>query len=120
MGGGDGGSGIGAGVAWLGRVAIEGVRLAAGGSIVPTLWVSERTQGRPVDAMVGWRPALVDSPTIAALGAAMPGTVGAIDGRGGREITSEVITAVVASVTVAASPLMIGEALSPPATLALY
>ena len=42
VGGGHGRSGVGAGVLWLGHVALEGVRLAASGSIVPALRVSQR------------------------------------------------------------------------------
>ena len=80
VGGGHGRAGVGAGVLWLGHVALEGVRLAASGSIVPALRVPQRPQGRLVNAEVRWRPALTDSPAIAALAAAMPGTVAAIDG----------------------------------------
>ena len=68
-------------VLWLGHVALEGVRLAAGGSIVPSLRVPQRPQGRVVDVAVRWRPALVDSPAIVALAAAMPGTVAALGRR---------------------------------------
>jgi hypothetical protein len=95
VGGGHGRAGVGAGVLWLGHVALEAVRLAASGSIVPALRVPQRRQGQLVNAEVRWRPALTDSPAIAALAAAMPGTVAVIDGGRGPAITSAVITAVV-------------------------
>ncbi len=98
VGGGHGRTGVGAGVLWLGHVALEGVRLAASGSMVPALRVPERPQGRLVEVAVRWRPALMDSPAIAALAAAMPGTVAAIDGGRGPAITSAVITAVVEAI----------------------
>ena len=98
VGGGHGRAGVGAGVLWLGHVALEAVRLAASGSIVPTLCVPQRRQGRLVNAEVRWRPALTDSPAIAALAAAMPGTVAVIDGGRGPAITSAVIDAVVEAI----------------------
>ena len=70
---------VGASLRWLGRVAYEGVRLAATGSIVPTLRVRSGGRGQRVTAEVRWRPALVDSPALTALAAAMPGTVALID-----------------------------------------
>ena len=66
---------VGASLRWLGRVAYEGVRLTASGSIVPTVRVRPGARGPQVTAEVRWRPALVDSPTITALAAAMPGPV---------------------------------------------
>jgi hypothetical protein len=98
VGGGHGRAGVGAGVLWLGHVALEAVRLAASGSIVPALYVPQRHQGRLVNAAVRWRPALTDSPAIARLAAAMPGTVAVIDGGRGPAITSAVITAVVEAI----------------------
>ena len=95
VGGGHGRAGVGAGVLWLGHVALEGVRLAASGAIVPALSVRQRPQRGLVDAEVRWRPALTDSPAIAALAAAMPGTVAAVDGGRGPAVTSAVIAAVV-------------------------
>ena len=80
VGGGHGRAGVGPGVLWLGHVALEGVRLAACGSIVPALRVPQRPRSRLVTAELRWRPALVDSPVIAALAAAMPATVAAVDG----------------------------------------
>jgi hypothetical protein len=98
VGGGQGRAGVGAGVIWLSHVALEGVRLAASGSIVPALRVPQRPQSGLVNAVVQWRPAVADSPAIAALAAAMPGTVAAIDGRRGPAITSTVITAVIEAI----------------------
>ena len=98
VGGGHGRAGVGAGVLWLGHVALEAVRLAASGLIVPALRVPQRSQSRLVNAEVRWRPALADGPVIAALTAAMPATVAAIDGGSPPAITSAVITAVVEAI----------------------
>ena len=115
VGGGHGRAGVGAGVLWLGHVALEAVRLAASGSIVPSLRVPQRREGRLVNAEVRWRPALADSPMIAALTAAMPGTVTAIDGGHGRAITSAVITAVVEAIATESVERM--ELPAPPPTV---
>ena len=104
IGGGHGRDGVGASVLWLGHVALEGVRLAARGSVVPTLRVPRQPQGRTVDARrcAGGRRSL-DSPAIVALAAAMPGTVAAIGGGDGRATTTAVITAVVEAIVAEAS-----------------
>ena len=68
-------AGVGASVLWLGRVAVEGVRLAARGTIVPTLRIGRRAANGAADASVRWIPALVDNAAIDALAASMPGTV---------------------------------------------
>ena len=99
IGGGHGRDGVGAGVIWLGHVALEGVRLAASGSVVPTLRVPRQPQGRTVNAELRWRPALMDSPAITALIAAMPGTVAAVDNGNGQVTTAAVISAVVEAIT---------------------
>ena len=99
IGGGHGRDGVGASVIWLGHVALEGVRLAASGSVVPTLRVPRQPQGRAVNAELRWRPALIDSPTIIALVAAMPGTVAAVDSGSGQATTAAVISAVVEAIT---------------------
>ena len=101
---------VGTSLRWLGRVAYEGVRLTASGSIVPTIrarsapraqrgrQAQQASQAQQATAEVRWRPALVDTPTIAALAAAMPGPV-AIIGRGsGRAMTTAVLTAVVEAI----------------------
>ena len=100
VGGGHGRAGVGPGVLWLAHVALEGVRLAACGSIVPVLRVPQRARSRLVTAELRWRPALADSPVIAALAAAMPATVAAVDGGTGPAITSAVISAVVEAIAV--------------------
>ena len=115
VGGGHGRAGVGAGVLWLGHVALEGVRLAASGSIVPALRVPQRSRSRLVSAEVRWRPALADSPAIAALAAAMPGTVAVIDGGRGPAITSAVITAVVEAIATESVERM--ELPAPPPTV---
>ena len=93
--GGHGREGVGTSVLWLGHVALEGVRLAARGSIVPSIRVGRRPEGRMVDASVRWLPALADSPVIDALAASMPGTVTAVGGADGRATALAVIAAVV-------------------------
>ncbi len=98
VGGGHGRGGVGASVLWLGHVALEGVRLVARGSVVPSLRVANRPDGRLVDAAVRWRPALTDSPTVEALARSMPGTVAAVDGGSGRATAIGVISAVVEAI----------------------
>ena len=72
------GTGVGASLVWLGRVALLGVRLVARGAVVPTLRTARRADGRSVDCAVRWVPALVDAAEIRELAAAMPGPVLAI------------------------------------------
>ena len=115
VGGGHGRAGVGAGVLWLGHVALEGVRLAASGSIVPALRVSHCPQGGLVDVEVRWRPALMDSPAITALAAAMPATVAAVDGGRGPAVTSAVIAAVVDAIATESVERM--ELPAPPPTV---
>ncbi len=115
VGAGHGRTGVGASVLWLGHVALEGVRLAASGSIVPALNVAQRPHTGPVNAEVQWRPALADSPEITALAAAMPGTVVAIGGGRGPAVTSAVITAVVEAIALESVERM--ELPAPPPTV---
>ena len=98
VGGAHGPSGVGASVLWLGRAAVEGARLCASGSIVPSLRVSTRRDGRLSDASVRWEPAFLDSKVIEALSSAMPGTVVAVGGGAGRATTIAVIAAVVEAI----------------------
>jgi len=96
--GGHGRDGAGPSLLWLSQVALEGVRLAARGSIVPNVRLAKRPEGRATDAAVRWVPALVDSPAIEALVAAMPGTVVALGGGDGRVTATSVIGAVVEAI----------------------
>jgi len=98
VGGGHGPSGVAASLLWMGRAAVEGVRLAATGAIVPSLRVSSQRQGRLSDASLKWVPAFIDSSTIDVLAAAMPGTVVAVAGGASRATTIAVITAVVEAI----------------------
>ncbi len=84
VGGGHGAEALGASVRWLGRVAVEGVRLAARGSVLPSLQVRRRSEGRHIDAAVGWQPALVDQSLVDALAEAMPATVAAQNAQNGQ------------------------------------
>ncbi len=88
-------AGVGSSVAWLGRVAIEGVRLVAAGAVVPSVVAERAGDGKPARARVGWAPALVDEARMRELAAAMPGPVQALVRADGRTVTSEVLTAVV-------------------------
>ncbi|MDQ1423439.1 MAG: hypothetical protein QOD72_937, partial [Acidimicrobiaceae bacterium] len=97
--GGDAPRGVAASLMWLGRVAFEGVRLAARGAIVPSMPVSPREHGRIVEAAVRWVPALLDSTVVDAFAAVMPGTVVAIEGGSGRATTISVIADVVEAIT---------------------
>ncbi|MET0146387.1 MAG: SNF2-related protein [Ilumatobacteraceae bacterium] len=89
---------VGASVRWLGRTAGEAVRLAASGSVVPTLRIRPSGRGHS-GAQVQWRPALANSPTILALTAAMPGPVAVVDGGTAATTVASVIAAVVDVIT---------------------
>lgn len=78
IGGGLGREGVGASVAWLGRVAIDAVRLVARGAVVPTLSGVRRRDGQAMDMSVTWRPALVDESAVATMADGMPRPVTAI------------------------------------------
>ena len=98
VGGGHGRDGAGPSLLWLAHVALEGVRLVARGSVVPTVSVADGPRGRPVDASVGWVPALVGGPAIDALVGSMPGTVIAAGRSNGRTSPTAVLNEVVAAV----------------------
>ncbi len=98
LGGGQANDGVGDSVRWLGRTALEGVRLAARGSIVPSLRVARRPNGGPVDASVRWVPALLDNAVVGALATSMPGPVAALTGGGGRATATAVMAATVEAI----------------------
>ncbi|MDP2292367.1 MAG: DEAD/DEAH box helicase [Actinomycetota bacterium] len=83
VGAGDAPDGVGPSLLWLGRAAVEGVRLVARGSVVPTLKVAPRRDGHGTDAAVRWAPAFLNRSIIEELTAVMPGTVTALGGGGG-------------------------------------
>jgi len=95
VGAGLGREGVGASVAWLGRVAVAGVRLVANGSVVPILPGTKRADGKTLDLAVQWVPALLDDAVVAAMAAAMPGPVTLLGHADHRQVTLEVVGAVV-------------------------
>ena len=90
--------GIGGSVRWLGRAALEGVRLVASGSVLPNLKVGGHTENGMVDTAVKWMPALLDAAMVNTLAAAMPGAVVAVGGGNGRSTAIAVITAAVEAI----------------------
>ena len=94
VGGGVAPEGVGASLLWVGRAAVEGVRLAARGAIMPSLRVATRRDGHGTEASVRWVPAFLSRAGIDELSAAMPGTVAAVDGGAAHTTTVAVITAV--------------------------
>ena len=115
VGGGQLSGGTGASVEWLGHVVLEGVRLAARGAIVPTLNLSKRREGRHVESSVKWIPALTNDPTITALAAAMPGSVGVLNGANGRSVVNAVLASVVEAIVAASIERMELPAVPPSA-----
>ncbi|HEY8092589.1 MAG TPA: DEAD/DEAH box helicase, partial [Acidimicrobiales bacterium] len=114
VGGGSHGDSVAPSIAWLGRVALLGVRLVARGSVVPSLRAAKRADGRSVDLSVAWIPALLDDHELDALAAVMPGPVVALAPAAARATTVAVLGAVVdAIVTEAAGRL---ELPAPPPT----
>jgi superfamily II DNA or RNA helicase len=93
--GGHGLEGVGASVLWVSRVAVEGVRLVAAGAIVPSLQIDQRGRGPTVDTRVTWLPALTDDPLVVELAAAMPASVGAVEGGSGAATAAAILAAVV-------------------------
>ena len=98
VGGGLGREGVGASVAWLGRVAVAAVRLVARGAVVPTLPGAKQPEGRAMDLSVKWVPALIEESEVAAMAAAMPGPVTAIAHADPRHVTLAVQGAVVETI----------------------
>jgi hypothetical protein len=95
VGGGLGRTGVGASVTWLGRVAVEAVRLVARGAVVPSLRGTKRPTGKSLDLAVRWAPALVDPAQLDELTAAMPGAIALLAPSDARATTLEVLGAVV-------------------------
>jgi hypothetical protein len=113
IGGGLGREGVGASVAWLGRVAIEAVRLVARGAVLPTLSGSKQRDGRAMAMSVSWRPALVDESIISAMADGMPRPVTAIAPSDARNVTRAVLDAVVDTIVRQAAG-MLDSAAPPP------
>jgi hypothetical protein len=95
VGGGLGRAGVGASVTWLGRVAVEAVRLVANGAVVPTLRGTKRPNGKSLDLAVRWAPALVAPRTLDELTNAMPGAIGLLAPGDARTMTLEILGEVV-------------------------
>ncbi|MEQ1700907.1 MAG: SNF2 helicase-associated domain-containing protein, partial [Ilumatobacteraceae bacterium] len=98
IGGGAAPEGVGPGLLWLGRAAVEGVRMVARGSVVPTLKVTPRKDGHGTDAAVRWAPAFITRTVVEELAAAMPGTVVAVGNAPSHATTVAVLTAVVEAI----------------------
>ncbi len=98
VGGGLARDGMGASVTWLGRVAVEAVRLVARGAVVPTLPAAKQGKGAMLDLGVRWAPALVDDDWLEPLADAMPGPVTALAGADARTIVLQVMGSVVDAV----------------------
>lgn len=91
---------IGSSVTWLGRVATLAVRKVAAGQIVPT--VRSRRRGRTkegeepkVELSVRWVPALLSETQVQNLAAAMPGPLTALERTDARQLTMNVLGAIV-------------------------
>ncbi|MCU1497079.1 MAG: Helicase, family [Acidimicrobiales bacterium] len=108
VGAGLGREGVGASVAWLGRVAVAAVRLVARGAVVPTLPGAKRPDGRTMELGVRWAPALVDEAVLEHLTAAMPGpvTILASGKADPRTVTLDVLGAVVHAVVSKAAGML--------------
>ncbi len=108
VGAGLGREGVGASVAWLGRVAVAAVRLVARGAVVPTLPGVKRPDGRTLDLAVRWAPALVPEPVLDRLTAAMPGpvTILAPNKADPRVVTLEVLGSVVHAIVSKAAAML--------------
>ena len=87
--------GVGASLLWLGRVAVEGVRLAARGAIVPSVRVTARRDGHGTDAALRWIPAYISRASLDELAAVMPATVTAVELGAGHTVTVSVIGSVI-------------------------
>jgi len=105
VGSGLGREGVGASVAWIGRVAVEAVRLVARGAVLPTLPGNKQQDGRTLDLAVKWVPALVDEALIEMFTQAMPGpvTVLAPSKAGSRSVAVDLLNAVVEAIVAEAT-----------------
>jgi hypothetical protein len=112
VGAGLGRQGVGASVAWLGRVAVAGVRQVANGAAVPTLPGVKRGDGKTLDLAVRWVPALVDDALVSAMATAMPGPVTLLGGGDARHVTLDLIGAVVDTICCQAAAMV--ELAAPP------
>lgn len=107
---------IGSSVTWLGRVATLAVRKVAAGQIVPT--VRSRRRGRnkdgeepKVELSVRWAPALLSETQVQNLATAMPGPLTALERTDARQLTMNVLGAIVNAIaTDAASRLTLPAA----------
>jgi superfamily II DNA or RNA helicase len=95
IGGGLGREGVGASVTWLGRAAVEAVRLVVRGNVVPALRGTKRPNGKHLDLAVRWTPALIDPKVLESLVAAMPGPITLLTPADPRNATVDVLGAVV-------------------------
>jgi superfamily II DNA or RNA helicase len=93
--GGERRAGLGASVAWLGRVAVEALRLVASGKIVPALKGTKQPSGKRLDLAVRWAPALVDPGLLDELVKAMPGAIVLLAPNDAKATTLEVLGAAV-------------------------
>lgn len=112
VGGGLGRDGVGASVAWLGRVAVDTVRLVARGAVVPTLSGSKRRDGNTMDLSALWRPALVDESAIIEMADSMPRPVTAVSHADPRNVTRSIQGAVVDTIVRQAASML--EVAAPP------
>ncbi len=106
VGGGLGREGVGASVAWLGRVAVDTVRLVARGAVVPTLSATKRRDGSTMDLAVTWRPALVDEASITTMADSMPRPVTAVSQADPRNVTRAVQGSVVDTIVNQAASML--------------
>ncbi len=98
VGGGHEPHGVGPSVQWLGRVALEGVRLVALGSVLPSVRLAGRADAGQIDGEVRWVPALINNSVVHSLAAVMPGPVVAVAGGDGRVVATAVIAATVEAI----------------------
>jgi superfamily II DNA or RNA helicase len=106
--------GLGASVTWMGRVAVEAVRLVARGSVVPSLKGAKQPNGKSLDLAVHWGPALVEAKLLEELTAAMPGAVVLLAPSDARATTLELLGAVVDAIVRTAAGML--ELPAPPPT----